>query len=90
MRHADPHVRFVDLSSGSEHDAGGESGGPRRDIDDAVLAVRERSGGRNRLAAERPFLCSITDWLSDGPVRRVPLADVVYEDRWGQTYRDLQ
>jgi nitroreductase len=24
-----------------------------------------------------------------GPVRRVPLADVVYEDRWGQAYRDL-
>jgi nitroreductase len=24
-----------------------------------------------------------------GAVRRVPLADVVYEDRWGQTYRDL-
>jgi nitroreductase len=24
-----------------------------------------------------------------GPVRRVPLADVVYEDRWGQTSRDL-
>jgi nitroreductase len=24
-----------------------------------------------------------------GPVRRVPLADVVYEDRWGQPYRDL-
>jgi hypothetical protein len=23
------------------------------------------------------------------PVRRVALADVVYEDRWGQTYRDL-
>jgi nitroreductase len=23
-----------------------------------------------------------------GPVRRVPLADVVYEDRWGQTCRD--
>ena len=23
-----------------------------------------------------------------GPVRRVPLADVVYEDRWGQAYRD--
>jgi hypothetical protein len=30
--------------------------------------------------------------LPDGavrPVRRVALADVVYEDRWGQTYRDL-
>jgi hypothetical protein len=24
-----------------------------------------------------------------GRVRRVLLADVVYEDRWGQTYRDL-
>ena len=24
-----------------------------------------------------------------GPVRRVPLGDVVYEDRWGQAYRDL-
>ena len=23
-----------------------------------------------------------------GPVRRVPLADVVYGDRWGQVYRD--
>ena len=24
-----------------------------------------------------------------GPVRRIPLADVVYEDRWGQPYRNL-
>ena len=24
-----------------------------------------------------------------GAVRRVPLADVVYQDRWGQAYRDL-
>ncbi len=24
-----------------------------------------------------------------GPVRRVALGDVVYEDRWGQAYRDL-
>jgi nitroreductase len=24
-----------------------------------------------------------------GPVRRIVLADVVYEDRWCQTYRDL-
>jgi len=23
-----------------------------------------------------------------GPVRRVALADVVFEDRWGQAYRD--
>jgi nitroreductase len=25
-----------------------------------------------------------------GPVRRVPLDEVVYRDRWGQAYRDLQ
>jgi nitroreductase len=24
-----------------------------------------------------------------GPVRRIALANVVYEDRWGQAYRDL-
>jgi nitroreductase len=24
-----------------------------------------------------------------GPVRRIALADVVYQDRWGQPYRDL-
>ena len=24
-----------------------------------------------------------------GPVRRIALADVVYEDRWGEPYRDL-
>jgi nitroreductase len=24
-----------------------------------------------------------------GPVRRVPLADVLYEDRWGQPYRNV-
>ena len=23
-----------------------------------------------------------------GPVRRIPIADVVYEDRWGQPYSD--
>ena len=23
-----------------------------------------------------------------GPVRRVPVADIVYEDRWGQPYQD--
>jgi nitroreductase len=23
-----------------------------------------------------------------GPVRRIPLAEVIYEDRWGQPYRD--
>jgi nitroreductase len=57
-RHADPHVRVVDLSCGAEHAAGGESARPRRDSDDAVLAVRERGRGRVRAAAERPFICA--------------------------------
>ena len=42
---------------------------PRRDSDDAVLAVREGSGGRTRLAARRPLLCPAADRLPDGPVR---------------------
>src|SRR5438105_12185443 len=42
-RHADPHVRFVDLSCGSKYAAGGESARSRRDIDDALFGVREGS-----------------------------------------------
>jgi hypothetical protein len=36
-----------------------------------------------------PLLGSATRWGRLGPVRRVPLTDVVYGDRWGQAYRDL-
>ena len=56
--------------------------GPRRDIDDALFAIRERGGGRTRIAAERSLLCAAADWLSMGrfgPGRGVPLADVAYE-----------
>jgi hypothetical protein len=35
------------------------------------------------------FLCDHSNRLSDGPVRRVALVDLVFEDRWGQAYRDL-
>ncbi len=89
-RHPDPHVRLVYLSSGSEYVARGKSTRPRRDSDDAVLAVRERSGGCIRVAAERPLLCSAADWLPHGrfgPVRRIALADVVYEDQWASVPR---
>jgi len=34
------------------------------------------------------LICPDTDRLPHGPVRRIALADVVYEDRWGQPYRD--
>src|SRR6516162_1230272 len=56
-RYPDPHVKFVNLSSGSEHAARGASTQPRCDIDDASLAVRERGGGRAGAAAKCPFLC---------------------------------
>ena len=38
------------------------------------------------------LLCPAVDRLPDrrfGLVRHVPLVNVVYEDRWGQAYRDL-
>jgi hypothetical protein len=43
------------------------------------------------LAARRALVCAAAYRLSDwpfGPVRRVPLADVVYEDQWGRPFRD--
>ena len=68
-RHADPHIRLVNLSCGAEHAACSASARPWRDVDDAVLAIREGSGGRSRPAARRPRLCPAADRLSDGPVR---------------------
>lgn len=64
--------------------------GPRRNSHDALLAVREGIRGRSRLAARCPLLCLTADRVPDGrfgPVRRIALTDVVYEDRWGQPYR---
>jgi nitroreductase len=83
-----PHLRFFDLPSGAEHAAGCTSARPRRDIDDAVFAVREGSGSGSGPAARFPLLCLAAYRLPDGPVRRVTLSDVVYEDRRGQPYRD--
>jgi hypothetical protein len=57
-----------------------------------LFAVREGGRDRIRFVAERPHLCSAADRLPHGavrPVRHVALADVVYEDRWGQPYSDL-
>src|SRR5215472_8654421 len=66
--YADPHVWFVDLSSGSEHVVGGESARPGCDSHDAVFAIREGGGGGDRLSARLPLICSSTDRLPHGPV----------------------
>jgi nitroreductase len=71
-RHSDPHIRFIHLSRGAEHAARGKSARPRRDIDDAVFAVREGSGSGSGLAARRPFLCPAAYRLPDGPVWASP------------------
>jgi hypothetical protein len=86
-RHPDPHVRLFHLSCGAEHAAGGESARPRRDIEHAYLQF-----GREALVAlglppgvHSYALLPIGYPMGRfGPVRRVPVADVVYEDRWGQ------
>jgi hypothetical protein len=54
--------------------------------------VFEKGRGRTQVAAERPLLALLPIGYPMGrfgPVRRVPLADVVYDDRWGRAYRDL-
>ena len=65
---------------------------PRRDIDDALFAIRE---GREAALGLPPGVHSYA-LLPIGypmgrfePVRRIALADVVYEDKWGQPCRDL-
>ena len=48
--------------------------------------VMRSTRGSNQLAGSKMFHgCPVGD---GGPVRRIALADVVYEDRWGQPYRD--
>ena len=91
-RHLDAHVRIVRLPSGAEHAVGGASARPRGDIDDAVFAIRE---GREAALGLLPGVHSYA-LLPIGypmgrfePVRRIALADVVYEDKWGQPCRDL-
>jgi hypothetical protein len=90
-RDTDPHVWLVHLPRGSEHAAYSMSARSRRDIDDALSAIREGSRGCAGLAAECPLVCSAADRLprgTVGPARRIALADVGYEDRRGQPYRD--
>ncbi len=70
----------------------GTSARSRRDADNASAELREEGrGSLSRLAGRRALVCDFANWLSDGrfgPVRRVPPADVVYDDEWGQPYCD--
>ena len=46
---------------------------PRRDFDDAVLAIREGSGGRDGFAAELPLLCLAADRLPNWTIRKAAI-----------------
>jgi hypothetical protein len=77
-----------------------DSPSARKERDRQVGGCRLGLAGGIQRRKPRPLLAC--DWASThmllpigypmgrfGPVRRVALADVVYEDRWGQTYRGL-
>jgi hypothetical protein len=82
-RDTEPHVRIVHLSCRSEYAAGGESARPGCDADDAVFAA-EAALGLPPGVHSYALLPIGYPMGRFGPVRRVALADVVYEDRWGQ------
>jgi hypothetical protein len=53
-------------------------------------AKERRTSARRRRATAFCALLLIGDPIGRfGPVRRIPLADVVYEDRLGQAYRNM-
>lgn len=86
-----PLIRLVHLSCCSEHSAGGERARPWRDIDQLYLSFEKEAKAALGLppGVHSYALLPIGYPMGRfGPVRRIALADVVYENRWGQPYRD--
>jgi len=65
------------------HAAGGGSPRPRRDIDDALFAVREGGRGCTRVAAQRAFLCLAPDRRPYGQVWTRPSCPSRRSRLWG-------
>lgn len=89
--HADPHVRLVRLPRSSELAAGGRALGPGATLTTLYLQFEEEAEAALDLSPgfHSYALLPIGYPLGRfGPVRRVALADVVFEDTWGQPYRD--
>src|ERR1700737_723282 len=90
-RHPDPHVLLFDLSSGSEYAAAARALGLGRTLTTLYLQFEkeaESALGLPEGAHSYAILPIGYPMGRFGPVRRVALADVVYEDRWRQPYRD--
>jgi nitroreductase len=89
-RDPDPHIRFVDLSSGSKHAAAARALGLGAPLTTLYLQSEKEAEATLPPNFHSYALLPIGYPMGRfGPVRRVPLVDVVYEDRWGQPYRDL-
>jgi hypothetical protein len=91
-RDTNPHIRLVDLSSRSEHATGGESTRSRATLTTLYLQFEkeaETALGLPPNVHSYALLPIGYPMGRFGPVRRVPLADVVVEDRWDQPSRDL-
>jgi hypothetical protein len=90
-RHRDSHVGFVHLPSGAEHAAGGTS--PRLGATLTTLYLQFEKEAEAALGLPPGFLSYALLPIGYpvgrfGPVRRIALADVVFDDRWGQPFRD--
>ena len=87
----DPHVRILYLSGSAEHAASSVRSGLGATL--ATLYLRFEKEAEAALGlppgAHSYALLPIGYPMGRfGPVRRIALADVVYEDRWSQVYPD--
>jgi hypothetical protein len=90
-RHLDPHIRLLDLSGGPEHAVGGASARLRATLTTLYLNFeKEVEAALGLPAGVHSYALLPIGYPTGrfGPVRRVPLAAVVYEDQWDQPYRD--
>jgi nitroreductase len=90
-RHPDPHIRVIDLPCGSEHALAARALGLGATLTTLYLQFEKEAEAALGLPPDihSYALLPIGYPLGRfGPVRRVALADVVYEDRWGEPYRD--
>ena len=89
--HADPHIRLIDLASGPEHAVAARALGLGATLTTLYLNFEkevETALGLPPDVHSYALLPIGYPMGRFGPVRRVPIADVVYEDQWGQPYRD--
>ena len=87
----EPYGRLVDLSGRPEYAADGTRPRSRCDLDTLYLNFEKEVEAALGLPADVHSYALLPIGYPMGrfgPVRRVPVAEIAYEDRWGQAYRD--